>query len=57
MKKYAKDGPFLKKEIMRRKKGEEGSKKMEKETLSRIKDGLLLSKEMAQRSNRENEIS
>ena len=42
---------------MRRKKGEEGSKKMEKETLSRIKDGLLLSKEMAQRSNRENEIS
>ena len=57
MKKEAKDGPFLKKEIMRRKKGEEGSKKMEKETLSRIKDGLLLSKEMAQRSNRENEIS
>ena len=57
MKKEAKDGPFLKIEIMRRKKGEEGSKKMEKETLSRIKDGLLLSKEMAQRSNRENEIS
>ena len=57
MKKEAKDGPFLKIEIMRRTNGEEGSKKMEKETLSRIKDGLLLSKEMAQRSNRENEIS